>query len=81
MSDGVINLLSAFLGAIVGGALTYITEWLLKRADGRQQEKHYSSMLYYDLKSIEDYILNERSSVNVIYSSDWQSIVVNCIFF
>ena len=36
--------------------------------------------MYYDLKSIEDYLKYERSSVNLRYSVDWQSIVANCPF-
>lgn len=77
MSD---NVLSAFLGAIIGGILTLITEIILRKIDEKQKEKHYASILYYDLKSIEDYILNERSSVNIRYSFDWQGIVSNCTF-
>jgi hypothetical protein len=80
MSEGVINLLSAFLGAIAGGALTYITEIRLRKEDRKQQERHYASMLYYDLRSIENYVLKEESSVDIRYSSDWQSIVSECTF-
>lgn len=37
-------------------------------------------MLYYDLKSIEDYLANEKSSVDIRYTSEWQQVVANCSF-
>ena len=37
--------------------------------------------MYNDLKSIEKYLADERSSVNIRYSEDWQCIVAQCPFF
>lgn len=74
------NLMSAILGAVIGGLVTYCSEKHFRNSDKKQQEKHYASMLYYDLKSIEDYLLYEKSSVDIRYSVDWQHLVTNCSF-
>ena len=37
-------------------------------------------MLLYDLRSIEYYVVHERSSVNLRYTSDWQGLVASCSF-
>lgn len=39
-----------------------------------------ASQLYYDLKSIEDYLKEETGAVNLRYSSEWQVIVAQCAF-
>ena len=44
------------------------------------RRRMYASVLYYDLKSIESYLKTERSSVNIRYFSEWQSIVAECTF-
>ena len=38
-----------------------------------------ASILYYDLLSIEDYLVNEKDNVNLRYTDDWQDIVACCI--
>lgn len=72
------NLISAVLGDVIGGVATFTSELHLRNSDSKQQEKHFASMLYYDLKSVEDYIIDGRSSIDIRYSSDWQHIVANC---
>ena len=39
-----------------------------------------ATLLYNELKHIEDYLAHERSSVNLRYSNDWQHIVGKCSF-
>lgn len=74
----------AFGGAIIGALVTGVCAFLIER-DRRNQEKktqegHAASILFYDLKSIEDYMAHERSSVNLRYTVDWQGIVASCSF-
>ena len=74
------NLISAVLGAIIGGIATFASEKHFRNSDNKEQEIHFASMLYYDLKSIEDYLINESSSVDIRYSTEWQKLVANCSF-
>ena len=46
----------------------------------RNKESFAAAILFNDLKSIERYLLYERSSVNIRYSSDWQHMVADCSF-
>ena len=78
------TLTGAIIGAIVGalftGICTLIIEGILRKMNRRAQESHAASMLYYDLKSVEDYLMNEHSSVNIRYTKEWQEMVANCGF-
>lgn len=74
------NLMSAALGAVIGGIVTFMSEMHFRKSDDKEQVKHYASILYYDLKSIEYYVLHEASSVDIRYCDDWQSLVINCSF-
>lgn len=68
------------ISAILGAALAYYFAIRQEKKKDKKEEAHTASILYYDLKSIEDYITKEESSVNLRYSDDWQRIVANCIF-
>ena len=74
--EGMTEVLSAILGAVV----TYWFGIRQERKKEKKEESHATSILYYDLKSIEYYLTKERSSVNLRYSNDWQSIVASCSF-
>jgi NADPH-dependent 7-cyano-7-deazaguanine reductase QueF len=74
------NLMATILGAMIGGMLTFVIEIHFRKKDARENEKHFASILYYDLLSIKDYIENERSSVDVRYSQEWQSLIAHCTF-
>lgn len=74
----------AFGGAIIGALVTSVCAFFIER-DRRKKEKkiqegHAASMLLYDLRSIEYYVTHERSSVNLRYTDDWQSLVASCSF-
>ena len=71
---------AAILGAFFTGVCTWIIEIIKKRGDKKAQEGHAASILYYDLKSIENYLLRERSSVNLRYTNGWQEMISNCTF-
>lgn len=74
--DKVINILEIAIGAIgalMGGVYVY-------RQEGKKQERHAASILYYDLKSIEDYLRSEKGTINIRYSEDWQMMTSSCTF-
>lgn len=69
-----------FICAIIGGSFTLIGGVGVHWKEKKSQQSHAASILYYDLKSIENYLAHERSSVNLRYSEDWQSMVAGCSF-
>lgn len=71
---------SSLASAIFGGACTLLGGWLVYYSQSGAQTRQAASVLYYDLKSIESYLKTERSSVNIRYFSEWQSIVAECTF-
>ena len=75
---------NAFGGAIIGAIFSAICtlgiEKYMYKKEQRERESHAASILLYDLKSIEDYLSKERSSVNMRYSYEWQNMVANCSF-
>ena len=74
------TLVGAIIGAIIGGLTTYFNEERKRKKEYKQIENHAASILYYDLKSIEQYIVNEANMVNLRYSDEWQTMVANCTF-
>lgn len=69
---------SSFIGAIIGGIFAFITGIILNRVSDANRKKVNVSILLYDLKSIENYLTYERSSVNLRYFADWQKVIANC---
>lgn len=76
----IVGALIGFIGTLCGTYLAYRLGMKQQNDNDKKNEAHAASILYYDLKSIEDYLKNERSSVNLRYSADWQNIVANCPF-
>lgn len=74
------ELISALIGALIGGAMTFLSEFIFRRKNKKENESHFSSILYYDLKSIENFVTSERSSVDIRYSPQWQDLISNCSF-
>lgn len=70
----------SFICAIIGGVCTLVGGVVVYIKEKKNQQSHASSILYYDLKSIENYLAHERSSVNLRYSEDWQSMIAGCSF-
>ena len=70
----------SFICAIIGGACTLVGGVFVYKQEKKSQQSNASSILYYDLKSIENYLANERSSVNLRYSEDWQRMIAGCSF-
>lgn len=68
------------MAAIIGGLFTLVVSMLSWKKQSKSQEKHAASMLYNDLISIEKYLRDERSAVNIRYSEKWQSMVAACTF-
>lgn len=75
--DGTI---SALLGAIVGGLMTFLVELYVRKNDAVSKLSNHAAMLYYDLKSIQNYINKDRACVDLRFSENWQEFVVNCTF-
>ncbi len=71
---------SSLASAIFGGVCTLLGGLLVYYRQSGAQTRQAASVLYYDLKSIESYLKTERSSVNIRYFSEWQSIVAECTF-
>lgn len=76
-----------YVGAIIGGGFTLLGVLVTILFTIQQQkdsdikkEKHAASILYYDLRSVEDYLKHERSAVNLRYSENWQNVVAECSF-
>lgn len=76
----IVGALIGFIGTLCGTFFAYRLGMKQQNDNDKKNEAHAASILYYDLKSIEDYLKCERSSVNLRYSADWQSIAANCPF-
>lgn len=74
------NAMTEILGVFLAAFLTYILWRIQENKRDRGSKSHASSILFYDLKSIETYINNERSSINLRYSAEWQQMIANCSF-
>lgn len=68
------------IGVLIGGGITLAVEFSVKLYEKNQLKKHSASLLYYDLKSIEEYLNIENQNVDIRYSTEWQSMVANCTF-
>lgn len=73
-------IVTTIIGAIIGFVASVLGGWIVYGQEKRNQESFASSILYNDLKSIERYLVHERSSVNLRYSDDWQHMVADCPF-
>lgn len=69
----------AMIGAIIGGFIIYYVEERKRKKNDIILESHAAMLLYYDLKSIEQYI-KEDELVNLRYSNEWQGMVTKCSF-
>ena len=75
------EIVDTVMGAVLGFVASILGGWIVYRREKKNQESFAASLLYNDLKSIEKYLADERSSVNIRYSEDWQCIVAQCPFF
>lgn len=68
------------IGVFLASGLAHMLWLLQEKKKDKDSKSHASSILYYDLISIETYLEYERSSVNLRYSSEWQRMIANCPF-
>lgn len=68
------------IGVVLGGGISYFSWERTRKKVNRNVQGHAASMLYYDLKSIEQYLKEERRLVNIRYSKGWQNMVMKCSF-
>lgn len=73
-------IINTIIGAFIGIIASMLGGWIVFRQEKRGQESFNATLLYNELKHIEDYLAHERSSVNLRYSNDWQHIVGKCSF-
>ena len=71
-------IINTIIGAFIGIIASMLGGWIVFRQEKRGQESFNATLLYNELKHIEDYLAHERSSVNLRYS--WQHIVGKCSF-
>lgn len=83
--------LGSYAGGILGGLGTLISvvftvssSFNLQKETERENKKNEkmlsAAILYHDIKSIERYIKEDYSHINIRYSSDWQSMIAKCFF-
>ena len=80
IDSNVISVIAALLGAIVGAVGTYLINRAQQNRVDTQRIRFNASILYNDLKSIEKYIKEGDTSVNLRYMEMWQTIVAECSF-
>ena len=73
------DVVTTLIGVVVGAVLTYLLGTYQQSKQDKKRLAHAASILYYDLLSIEDYLINEKDNVNLRYTDDWQDIVACCI--
>ena len=73
--------LLVLFGALIGGLIAFFGEFMYRRRVEKSKQQHSASILYYDLKSIQAYTLDDLIDVvDVRYTPEWQRYVANCIF-
>lgn len=72
--------ISILIGIFFGIIASVFSGWLVFQYENINREKLAASILYNDLKSIEQYLKCEKNSVNLRYSNNWQEIVARCPF-
>ena len=79
-NKGMIAAMTEIIGVFLASILAHVLWIVQERRRNKESKSHAASILYYDLKSIEGYLVGERSSVNLRYSSEWQQMVAGCSF-
>lgn len=75
VGDIIIPLISTVIGAIVSFAVLYCQT----RSEKKKMERQAAALLFYDLKSVEDYLQYEELNVNLRYSEEWQDMLSKCL--
>lgn len=77
---GIIDGMSEIIGVFLAVFLAYVLWRIQEKKKDKENNSHAAAILYYDLKSIETYLKNEKNSVNIRYSFEWQKMLANCSF-
>lgn len=80
IDNNVISVIAALGGAVVGAVGTLLINMRLQNIADTKRIRFNASILYNDLKSIEKYLKDEDTSVNLRYMEMWQNIVAECSF-
>lgn len=73
------DVIETLISVLVGAGVTYLLGMYQQSKQDKKGLAHAASILYYDLLSIEDYLIKEKNCVNLRYTEDWQEIVAHCI--
>ena len=81
MTELLSALVGTIVGAIIGGAITFWRDSVYRRNENQDKQQHTASILYNDLKSIQNYLNDDMSDVvNIRYTTEWQRYVAYCTF-
>lgn len=72
--------INGVVSALIGGIFTLIGGFFAYRIEEIRRTRHAASVLYYDLKSIEDYIKSNNNIVDIRYFEAWQTMTAECTF-
>ena len=85
MYEDILQTLSATSGwnVIITGAFSILAAWLSGTLVFEKQKKAteqlHASILYYDLKSIENFFTSEeKTTSDILYAADWQKSLAYC---
>ena len=73
-------IVNTVIGAFIGIIASIFGGWIVFKQQKREQEGFTATILYNDLKHLENYLADERSSVNLRCSNNWQQVVAKCTF-
>ncbi len=76
--DTIIPLVSAALGALIGGCTTYLTEKNFRKKEKQDEKRRCAMLLRADLKSIQKYVEEQKWDIDIRYYSKWQELLLEC---
>lgn len=79
---GILNepIINTVIGAFIGIIASMLGGWVVFQQQKKEQEGFAAIILKNELKYVENYLIHERSSVNLRYSHDWKQVVAKCSF-
>lgn len=73
-------IINTIIGAFIGIIASMLGGWVVFQKQKMEQEGFAAIILKNELKYVENYLIHERSSVNLRYSRDWKQVVAKCSF-
>lgn len=66
------------LGIIIGVGIAGSLEFVRDNVRKKLKLKRYVALVYYDLKSLENYLKEEKGDVNLLYTDGWKDMLAGC---